>query len=886
MTYSLFGFTLSHFQNISKTSCGHIEQYGILCIFMYSLFAIKTIIESIPKTCHRQFLQKEARKLPGGDSKLSIYIFKEMSADKKQNKKFSFSLSKEEILADYRLAHESRQASIMGRREVLTGKAKFGIMGDGKELAQIAMAKNFRNGDWRSGYYRDQTFMLAAGLTTLEEIFSQLYGDTDPKANPSNGGRMMNNHYATHSLDEKGEWKDLTKQKNSAADLSPTAGQMPRLLGLALASKVYRQHPHKEVQNHFSLDGSEVAFGTIGDSSTSEGLFFETLNAAGVLQVPMAMSVWDDGYGISVPIKYQTIKESISEALKGFQREKNKPGFEIFVEKGWNYPGLLETYARGVEICRKEHIPVLFHIREVTQPQGHSTSGSHERYKDEARMQWEKEHDGLHKMRQWILENHIASAEELDNIEKEAQERVKQARKTAWENFQKPIKKLRAEFTQTVNLTQCNCLKLDKIDQLMQDLNRIGEPIRKDIVSSAKKILRLICNTCASEKSLKKHVGQWLNQALQDGRRRYSSHLYSESEKSPLRLREVKPQYSEQSRQVNGREVLLANFDHILQEHPEVMVFGEDVGKIGGVNQTLEGMQAKYGELRVSDTGIREATIIGQAIGLAMRGLRPIAEIQYFDYLLYALQVLSDDLATLHYRTAGRQKAPVIISTRGHRLEGIWHSGSPLSMVINSIRGVHVLVPRNMTQAAGFYNTILQSDDPALIIEPLNGYRLKEKLPDNVGQYNIPLGKPEILQQGSDITLVTYGSCVRIAQDAVKQLSEYNISVELIDVQTLLPFDIDHSIVKSLQKTNKIVFFDEDVPGGATSYMMQKVLEEQNGYLYLDAKPETITAKDHRAAYSTDGDYFSNPNAEDVFDTLYEIMHQYNPQKYPEIYPD
>ncbi len=792
---------------------------------------------------------------------------------------------KKEILADYRLAHESRQASILGRREVLTGKAKFGIMGDGKEVAQIAMAKTFRDGDWRSGYYRDQTFMLATGMTTLEEIFSQLYGDTDLKANPSNGGRMMNNHFATRSLDENGTWKDLMKQKNSSADISPTAGQMPRLLGLAQASVVYRKHPNKNIRKNFSSNGDEVAFGTIGDSSTSEGLFWETMNAAGVLQVPMAMSVWDDGYGISVPIDHQTIKKSISEALKGFQRDENHKGFEIYKEKGWNYSGLIETYKKGVELCRKEHVPVLFHITEVTQPQGHSTSGSHERYKDEKRMQWEKDYDCLNQMRKWILDNHISDEKELDTIEQEAIARVKQAKKTAWENYQKPIRKMRDDFIDMVNVTQCQCLKVDKIDTLIQELKRVGEPVRKDVVSTAKKILRLICHTCTTEASLKMQVSKWLDQTLQESTTRYSSHVYSQSDQSALKVPEVEAVYSENSKRVNGREILVKNYDHIFEKYPETLIFGEDVGKIGGVNQTLEGMQAKYGELRVADTGIREASILGQALGMAMRGLRPIAEIQYFDYLLYALQVISDDLATLHYRTRGGQKAPMIISTRGHRLEGIWHSGSPLSMVINSIRGVFVLVPRNMTQAAGFYNTMLQSDDPALIIEPLNGYRLKETLPDNIGEYTVALGKPEILREGDDVTLVTYGSCVRIAEDAANQLSEYGISVELIDVQTLLPFDLNKTIVDSLKKTNKIVFFDEDVPGGATSYMMQKVLEEQSGYLYLDAKPGTVTAKDHRAAYSTDGDYFSNPNAEDVFDAIYEIMHQYNPERFPDLYP-
>ncbi|MBS4013448.1 MAG: transketolase [Bacteroidetes bacterium] len=799
-------------------------------------------------------------------------------------KKAKTPYNKEEILRDYRLANESRQASILGRREVLTGKAKFGIFGDGKEIPQLAMAKVFRDGDWRSGYYRDQTFMMAIGLLTLEEFFAQLYGNTDIALNPANGGRMMNNHFATRSLDEKGEWKDLTKQKNSSADISPTAGQMPRLLGLALASKVFRNERALKGQKKFSNAGNEVAFGTIGDASTSEGHFFETINAAGVLQVPMAISVWDDGYGISVPIKYQTTKGSISEILKGFEAEKNSNGYKIYKAKAWDYPGLINTYTEGIEICRNEHRPVLFHITEVTQPQGHSTSGSHERYKSEERLKWEKDFDGILKMKEWILSEGIASEKELSEIETKAAQAVKEAKAKAWKDFQNPILEKRKQFIEMVNISTCNCLKSDKIDTLLQELSRIGEPTRKDVISTAKKILRLICFSCSSEKSLKARVTQWLDDAIEDNQKRYSSHLYSESEKSPLKIKEIKPIYDEKPEILTGREVLLKNYDYIFSKYPEVLIFGEDVGGIGGVNQTLEGLQSKYGDIRISDTGIREATIIGQGIGMALRGLRPIAEIQYFDYLLYGLQLLSDDLATTHYRTAGGQKAPLIISTRGHRLEGIWHSGSPLSMVINSIRGIHILVPRDMTRAAGFYNTMLKSDDPALIIEPLNGYRLKEALPKNIGEFTIPLGIPEILQEGDDVTLVTYGSCVRIAEDAVNQLKDYNISVELIDVQSLLPFDINHTIVESLKKTNKIVFFDEDVPGGATAFMMQNVLEEQHGYKYLDANPATVTAKEHRAAYSTDGDYFSNPNAEDVFDAIYSIMHEYNPEKYLRIY--
>ncbi len=793
---------------------------------------------------------------------------------------------KKEVLNDYRIAMESRQASIMGRREVLTGKAKFGIFGDGKEVPQLAMAKAFREGDWRSGYYRDQTFMFASGIMSLENFFAQLYGDTNLSANPDNGGRMMNNHFATRSLDEEGRWKNLMKQKNVSADISPTAGQMPRSLGLALASKVYRQEKNLHKHTRFSNKGDEVCFVTIGDASTSEGHFFETLNAAAVTKVPLAVSVWDDGYGISVPIEFQTAKSSISAALKGFEIGKtDQTGIRIIKAKAWDYEGLVETYQKGIDICRKEHIPVLFHITEATQPQGHSTSGSHERYKSKERLEWEQEYDCISKMKQWIIKNDIATEEELSEIEKKSVQRVKEARRNAWNSFQKPILRKRDDFIKKVNISTCRCLKVNKIDQLLQQLARIGEPTRKDIISTGKKILRLICNTCTPQEStLKKIVTSWLYEEFTDNQERYSSHLYSHSDQSPLKIKEVSAVYDQDAPMVNGREILVANYDAIFSKYPEALIFGEDVGHIGGVNQTLEGMQKKFGNTRISDTGIREATIIGQGLGMAMRGLRPIAEIQYFDYLLFGLQVISDDLATLHYRTVGGQKAPLIISTRGHRLEGIWHSGSPLSMVINSIRGVHVIVPRNMTQASGFYNTMMQSDDPALIIEPLNGYRLKERMPVNIGEFTVPLGKPEIISEGSDVTLVTYGSCVRIAQDAVEQLKEFNVSVELIDVQSLLPFDTEHAIVKSLEKTNKIVFFDEDVPGGATAFMMQKVLEEQGGYRFLDAEPATVTAKDHRAAYSTDGDYFSNPNAEDVFEKTYSMMNEYNPAAYPVIF--
>lgn len=794
-------------------------------------------------------------------------------------------MDKKEVLNDYRIAFESRQASLQGRREVLTGKGKFGIFGDGKEIPQLAMAKVFKEGDWRSGYYRDQTFMLAAGMMTIEEFFAQIYGDTDSTFNPGTAGRVMNNHFATRTLDDKGHWKDLSKLKNSSADISPTAGQMPRLLGLALASKLYKQSTDKTILEGFSNQGNEVAFGTIGDASTSEGHFFETINAAGVLQVPMAISVWDDGWGISVPNKYQTTKQSISEVLKGFEADENHAGYRIFKAHGWDYPALVDIYREGIEICRKEQVPVLFHITELTQPQGHSTSGSHERYKTKEQLEWEKEFDGLKKMREWVLGEGIASTEEIEKIESKAISTVNAARKLAWANFMNPIKAKRDALLKVADVATCNCAKTNKIEAIKEDLRLIADPIRKDVISSARKILRLICDSCSNpENSLKINVSKWLDEAMLSNAGRYNSHLYSESELRVSNIAAVAEEFDEKSPMVPGREILRDNFDALMEKYPHLVVFGEDVGKIGGVNQTWEGLQEKYGENRIFDTGIREATIIGQGLGLAMRGFRPIAEIQYFDYLLYGLQVISDDLATLQYRTKGGQKAPMIISTRGHRLEGIWHSGSPLSMVINSVRGVYVLVPRNMTQAAGFYNTMMASDEPAIIIEPLNAYRLRERRPSNIGEFRVAPGYPEIINTGTDVTVVTYGSCVRIAEDAVEQLKAFNISCELIDVQSLVPFDLDHEIVKSLQKTNKIVFFDEDVPGGATAYMMQKVLEEQNGYLYLDAPPRTVSGKAHRAAYSTDGDYFSNPNAEDVFDAVYNIMHDYNPGKYPKIF--
>ena len=808
---------------------------------------------------------------------------KNTQSESTQNAELQF--TKEEVIRDYHIANLSRQLSLIGRREVLGGKAKFGIFGDGKEIPQLAMAKVFRDGDWRSGYYRDQTFMLASGMMTAEEFFAQLYGDTDLAYNPQTAGRVMNNHFATRSLDENGDWKDLMHQKNSSADISPTAGQMPRLLGLAQASRIFRQVKGLEHMARFSDHGNEVAFGTIGDASTSEGHFFETINAAGVLKVPMAISIWDDGWGISVAKKFQTTKESISDILKGFERDKNGSGYLIYKGKGWDYAGLCRMYREGIENCRKDHIPVIFHVEECTQPQGHSTSGSHERYKSPERLKWEEAFDGIRKFREWILAEKLATPEDLDTIEQKAADDAREARKAAWNHFLEPLRMQRDEFLRMADITTCNCAKTDKINAIKDELRMVGEPIWKDIMSSGKKILRLICNSCSNpQNSLKKNVMAWRDQAMKQNEINYSSHLYSESRHNALNVKEVKAIYDKDAPLAPGREILRDNFDYILGHYPETLVFGEDVGGIGGVNQTLEGMQAKYGELRVADTGIREATIIGQGIGLAMRGLRPIAEIQYFDYLPYGLQLISDDLATLQYRTRGGQKAPMIISTRGHRLEGIWHSGSALSMVINSIRGVHVLVPRNMTQAAGFYNTIIRSDEPALIIEPLNAYRIREPRPSNIGEFTVPLGIPEVMREGKDVTIVTYGACVRIALEAAGQLNDFAIDVEVIDVQSLLPFDIHHSVVNSLKKTNKVLFFDEDVPGGATAYMMQKVLEEQHGYYFLDTQPKTLTAKAHRPAYSTDGDYFSNPNAEDVFDSVYNMMHDINPEKYPKIF--
>ena len=787
------------------------------------------------------------------------------------------------VLNDYRLANESRQTSILGRKEVLTGKAKFGIFGDGKEIAQLAMAKVFRKGDFRSGYYRDQTFMMACGLLTIQEFFAQLYAHPDVNADPASAGRLMNGHYATRLLDEAGNWKELTSLKNSSADISPTAGQMPRLLGLALASKLYRGNPdlYQDKFRRFSIRGNEVAFGTIGDASTSEGLFFETINAAGVLQVPMAVSVWDDGYGISVPKKFQTTKQSISEALKGFERTAGHDGFIILTGKGWDYPGLVEMYEKGIAICREKHVPVLFHIQDMTQPQGHSTSGSHERYKSKERLKWEDDFDCILKMREWMLQSAVATPEELDRIESEAKKTVAEAKRKAWDAFRSGIREeQQAADAQLLLLEEASANGVF-IRKIREELQQNEEAERKDIVYATKAALRFARGENTPARS---QVINWLVKYDAMNSDRFDSHLYSQSAQAAMKVQPVPPVYSDDSPVVDGREVLLSNFDRLMQLYPEMVAFGEDVGQIGGVNQTWAGLQEKYGLNRVMDTGIREATIIGQGIGMALRGLRPVAEIQYLDYLVYALTVITDDLACLQYRTRGGQKAPMIISTRGHRLEGVWHSGSPIGMMLGSMRGIYLLSPRNMTQAAGFYNTIMASDDPAIIIEPLNGYRTKEKMPDNIGEYRIPLGIPEVLREGDDITIVTYGSCCRIVLDAAKQLEQLDISCEVVDVQTLLPFDINHAIVTSLQKTNKILFVDEDVSGGGTAFMMQKVMEEQGGFDFLEIPPVTLSAKEHRPAYGSDGDYYSKPNTEDVFDTAYEMVRRCNPGLFPPVY--
>ena len=797
----------------------------------------------------------------------------------KTKKEITFEDFKTEVLNDYKIARISRECSLLGRKEVLTGKAKFGIFGDGKEVPQLAMAKAFQNGDFRSGYYRDQTFMMAIGQMTIEQFFAGLYGHTDLGFDPMSAGRQMGGHFATHSLDENGNWKDLTKQKNSSADISPTAGQMPRLLGLAQASKIFRNVKGLENLTQFSKQGNEVAWGTIGNASTSEGLFFETINAAGVLQVPMVMSVWDDEYGISVHAKYQTTKENISEILKGFQRDEENDGYEILRVKGWDYPSLVSTYEKASEIAREQHVPVIIHVQELTQPQGHSTSGSHERYKNAERLAWEAEFDCVAQMRNWLIENNLATAEELDEIDEASKKEVLEGKKVAWNNFTNPIKEERSELVNLLNSIAASSDNKVFIEKYANDLASIKEPIRKDIITTARKVLRLVINENGKET-----LANWIKNYTEKIQPKFSSHLFSQSQNNISSITEVKPNYNETSEEVDARLVLRDNFDAIFSKYPEALIFGEDSGNIGDVNQGLEGMQEKYGELRVADAGIREATILGQGIGMAMRGLRPIAEIQYLDYLLYAIQIMSDDLATLQYRTCGRQKAPLIIRTRGHRLEGIWHSGSPMGMIINAIRGIHVLVPRNMTKAAGFYNTLLETDEPALVVECLNGYRLKEKMPTNLGEFKTPIGVVETIKTGSDITVVSYGSTLRIVEQAAKELLEIGIDVEIIDAQSLLPFDINHDCVKSIAKTNRLLVVDEDVPGGASAYILQQIIDEQNAYQYLDSKPQTLASKAHRPAYGTDGDYFSKPSVEDVFEKIYAIMHEAKPNRFTKLY--
>ncbi len=803
----------------------------------------------------------------------------------------SFNQFKKEVLRDYQIAVISRECSYLGRREVLTGKAKFGIFGDGKEVPQLAMAKAFKKGDFRSGYYRDQTFMMAIGELTPQQFFAGLYAHADITAEPMSGGRQMGGHFATHSLDENGHFKNLTEQYNSTGDISPTAGQMPRMLGIAQASKMFRNLPELK-RPKFSNNGNEISWGTIGNASTSEGLFFETINAAGVLQVPMIISVWDDDYGISVPAKYQTTKESISEILKGFQRDETSEGFEIFVVKGWDYPQLISVYSKAAKIAREEHVPVLIHVKDLTQPQGHSTSGSQERYKSKERLIWEKQNDCLARMRDWIIEfelkdsnnnllRFVEGEEELIKIEKEAKKEVNQARRDAWNAYLIPVKEEKSKVIQLLeNLSEKSHNK-PFIVKLKNDLAGIIDTSRKDILVAARKAIVYVREEKSAEKT---QLQNWIISYLKREQQNYSSYLYSQSDKKVSHVKEVLPTYNENAEMVDGRIIIKDNFDILLSKYNDLFIFGEDSGNIGDVNQGLVGLQEKYGIHRVTDTGIREATIIGQGIGMALRGLRPIAEIQYLDYLLYAVQIMSDDLATLHYRTVGKQKAPLIVRTRGHRLEGIWHSGSPMGAIVHLLRGMNILVPRNMTKAAGFYNTLLECDEPALIVENLNGYRLKEKFPNNLGEFKTPIGVVETIRTGKDITVVSYGSTLKLVEDVVNSLKQVDIDIEIIDAQSLLPFDINKDVVKSIQKTSRLIVIDEDVPGGASAYLLDEILEKQNAYEYLDSKPVTLTAKQHRAAYGTDGDYFSKPNEEDIFEAIYRIMHEVNPIKYKSLY--
>ncbi len=796
----------------------------------------------------------------------------------------SFEDFKKSVLQDYRLGRISREMSLLGRREVLTGKAKFGIFGDGKELPQLAMAKVFRDGDWRSGYYRDQTFALAVNVLTIESFYAQLYADTDIAREPASAGRQMNGHFASRTLNEDGSWKDLTKLKNISSDISPTGGQMPRLLGLAQASKVFKQIKF-DGSEKFSNNGNEVAFGTIGDASTAEGHFWETLNAACALQVPMIVSIWDDGYGISVPTHNQRAKADISEMLSGFQRKEGEnQGCEIIQVKAWDYPALLDAYAKAEHFARTESIPVVVHVVEVTQPQGHSTSGSHERYKNEERLTWESEYDGLLKFREWILsysveiegqEEILATSEELNAIDAEAKKTVKEGQKKAWEDYQRPIVALKDQILPLVEkLTYEN----NEISAEVSKFKTLISVAKRDVFHLARKALLLTRGSVSAERTQLQKKYDELFAVEKDN---YSSHLYSQSQWKATHVKEVKPVFSESSEEVDGRVVVRNNFDKIFEKYPETLIFGEDTGNIGDVNQGLEGMQEKYGEMRIADTGIREATILGQGIGMAMRGLRPIAEIQYLDYILYCLQGMSDDLATVQYRTRGGQKAPLIIRTRGHRLEGIWHSGSPMAGIINLSKGINILVPRNLTKAAGFYNTMLQSDEPALIVECLNGYRLKEKQPDNLGEFTVPVGKIETTKEGKDVTLVTYGSTWRLVMEAASELEKLGISAEVIDIQSLIPFDLTHEISESVKKTNRLVVIDEDVEGGTSAFILQQILEKQKGFRYLDSDPLTLTAENHRPPYASDGDYFSKPSVDDIVEKIYGLFTEINPKKFP-----
>lgn len=794
-------------------------------------------------------------------------------------KKYVF--TREEVLRDYTIASESRHASYMGRREALSGNAKFGIFGDGKEIPQLIMAKVFENGDFRSGYYRDQTFMLAIGEITIQQMFAQLYAHTDLEHEPATAGRTMNSHFATRSLDADGNWKNLSTMKNSSADISPTAAQMPRLVGLAYASRLYREVEELKQLTQFSHGGNEVAFGTIGNASCAEGMFWEAVNAIGVLKAPAVISIWDDGYGISVPNKYQMTKENMYALLQGFQREEGSDsGFDVYQVKGWDYPALMETYQKATDNARKHHIPAIIHVIELTQPQGHSTSGSHERYKTKERLEWERKHDCLSKLREWILQEGFAKAEELDAIEQQAKESAESARKQAFDAFMRPIREETGEALGLLEriASEAQQSSAAEIQRLISGLRAIKNPERRDFMSAATWSLLAVRNETISVKG---ELTAWLHKQNELNRDRYSSHLYSTSAESALKAPVIPPVYDANAPNTSGYEILNACFDAALKRDSRIVAFGEDVGYLGDVNQAFAGMQKKYGELRVTDTGIRECTIIGQGIGLAMRGLRPIAEIQYLDYLLYAIQIMSDDLASLQYRTKGGQKAPLIIRTRGHRLEGVWHSGSPMSGIVSFVRGIHVLVPRNMTQAAGFYNTLLRSDEPALVIEVLNGYRLKEKMPANIGEFTLPLGVPEVLRTGKDITIVSYGATLRLVSRAAELLAEAGIDAEVIDVQSLLPFDRNGLITESLRKTNRVLFVDEDLPGGCTAYMMQQVLEKQGGYQYLDSAPRTLTGQEHRPAYGTDGNFWSKPDVEHIFTAAYEIMHEAKPREFP-----